>query len=282
MASPAHLRRFDRLLLATDGSEFSEGALRLALAMAPKCGARLTVVNVVLSQPALDSAAPRLSELADDKARAIVEDAQKRAAASGVGMETVIQHGQEPARAIVEEAEAMDADLIIMGRRGRRGLARMMVGDATARVCGQARCAVLVVPRNAAMWNRRVLIATDGTATSDNAAKAAGTVAAICQLPITIMSAVQGVHDAVHRKEAGAALERAKAQYTDMGLEAEAVLVEARRPEEAILETARAQGADVIVLGTHARTGLQKVLLGSVSERVIGAATAPVLVVRGQ
>jgi nucleotide-binding universal stress UspA family protein len=65
-----------------------------------------------------------------------------------------------------------------------------------------------------------------------------------------------------------------------MGLDADTVLAEARRPEEAILDTARAKGADVIVVGSHGRTGLQKVLIGSVSERVIGTTEGPVLIVK--
>jgi nucleotide-binding universal stress UspA family protein len=193
------LGRFDKLLLATDGSEFSEGAVRLALAMAPKCGAKLTVMTIVLSNPEYDTIAPQLAEAAEQKARAIIDDVRRRAEAAGVSFEPIIRHGQEPAREIVEQAEAMNADVIIMGRRGRRGLARMMVGDATARVCGQARCSVLVAPRNAQMWSKRVLVATDGSRYSDAAAEAAGRMAAICHLPITVMSAALTSHNAERR-----------------------------------------------------------------------------------
>jgi nucleotide-binding universal stress UspA family protein len=280
MTQLSSLGRFDKLLLATDGSEFSEGAVRLALAMAPKCDAKLTVMTIVLSNPEYDTIAPQLAEAAEQKARVIIEDVRKRAESAGPSVETIIRHGQEPAREIVEQAEEMNADAIIMGRRGRRGLARMMVGDATARVCGQARCSVLVAPRHAQMWSKRVLIATDGSHYSDAAAEAAGKIAAICSLPVTVMSAALASHNAARRQEASDALERVKKIYTDMGLDADTILVEARRPEEAILETARAKGADIIVMGSHGRTGLQKVLLGSVSERVIGTTEGPVLVVK--
>lgn len=272
--------RMEKLLLATDGSEFSEGAVRLALDMAPRCGARLTAMTIVLSNPEYDTIAPQLAEVAEQKARAIIEDVRTRAVAQGVFLETAIRHAPEPAREIVEQAEKMNADVVIMGRRGRRGLARMMVGDATARVSSQAHCSVLVAPRGARMWSNRVLVATDGSSFSDTAAGAAGRLAVMCQLPVTVMSAALASHDAEWRKQAGAAIERLKKVYTDMGLDADAVLVEARRPEEAILDTARAVGADVIVVGSHGRTGLQKVLLGSVSERVIGMTDGPVLVVK--
>jgi nucleotide-binding universal stress UspA family protein len=53
-------------------------------------------------------------------------------------------------------------------------------------------------------------------------------------------------------------------------------------PADRIVRAARAHHADVIVIGTHGRTGLARVFLGSVAERVIGTASCPVLTVRGK
>jgi nucleotide-binding universal stress UspA family protein len=52
------------------------------------------------------------------------------------------------------------------------------------------------------------------------------------------------------------------------------------RPEEAIVESAKDHGADLIIMGSHGKTGLERLLVGSVSERVIGSAECPVLVVK--
>ena len=52
------------------------------------------------------------------------------------------------------------------------------------------------------------------------------------------------------------------------------------RADEMILQSAASHGADLIVIGSHGRTGLQRALLGSVSERVIDAASTPVLVAK--
>lgn len=280
MTQLSPLGRFETVLLATDGSEFSTGALRLALIIASRCGIQLTALTIVLSNPEYDAIAPQLALQAEVRAREILEEVSQAAAAAGVAVAPVIRHGQDPYLEIVQQSEEMQADLIVMGRRGRRGLARMMVGDATAKVCGHARCSVLVVPKAARMWERRILVATDGSRCSDAAAVAAGRLAALCGLPISVVSAVRPVHNQARQEEAIRVVERVKQAYRDDGLEVTALVEQADRPEEAIVQAAQGQGADLIVVGSHGRTGLRKVLLGSVSERVIGQAQGPVLVVK--
>jgi nucleotide-binding universal stress UspA family protein len=54
------------------------------------------------------------------------------------------------------------------------------------------------------------------------------------------------------------------------------------KPDEAIVKAAQAKQADLIILGSHGRTGLRRLLMGSVAERVIGQAHCPVLVVKRQ
>lgn len=280
MTELSPLGRFEKLLLATDGSEYADGAVRLALEMARRCGASLTVLTVVLSNPEYDALAPQLAEAAGQAAKRTLDAVRDQAAAVGMEVETVTRHGQEPVAEILEQIEAMQADLLIMGRRGRRGLARMMVGDATGRICGTARCSVLVAPRAAQMPRSRILVATDGSRYSDAAAHAAGRLARLCELPLTVVSATLPSHSEARKAEAHEAAQRTLQAYLDDGLQAEARVEAAERPEAAIVQAAETTGADLIVVGSHGRSGLQRVLLGSVSERVIGAAQGPVLVVR--
>ncbi|BAZ94598.1 universal stress protein [Thiohalobacter sp. COW1] len=280
MTELSPLGRFEQLLLATDGSEYSDGAVRLALELAARCGAALTVMTVVISNPEYDALAPQLAEAAGQEARDIMDRVRDQARAAGVEVETVIRHGQEPVAEILQQSEDMQADLLIMGRRGRRGLARMMVGDATGRICGMASCSVLVAPRAAQMPRSRILVATDGSRYSDAAAYAAGRLARLCELPLTVVSATLPSHSEARQAEAQEAAQRTLQAYLDDGLEAEARVDAGDRPETAIVQAAASTGADLIVVGSHGRSGLQKVLLGSVSERVIGAAPGPVLVVR--
>ncbi len=145
VASPATpqlspLGRFERFLLATDGSEYSAGAVREALRMASKCGARLRAVSVVAGGDAeLYAMGEQLIAKELNTARAYLDDVQQQAASAGVACESEATQGNQVYQEIVSQAEKMQADLIIMGRRGRHGLARLMVGPSTVRVIGHAR-----------------------------------------------------------------------------------------------------------------------------------------------
>ena len=78
-------------------------------------------------------------------------------------------HSVSPFAAIVAEAEKIQADLIVMGRYGRTGLSRLLMGSVTARVIGHSPINVLVVPQGASLGFARLLIASDGSPYSDAA-----------------------------------------------------------------------------------------------------------------
>ncbi len=265
-----------RILVATDGSDYSAGAIRTGVALAKSRGAHLTGLSVSLYNPEYSTLVPNLGEEAEKRAREALASFSTEA---GVDAETVTIEASDPYQGILEGARANKADLIVIGRRGKRGLARMMVGDATAKVIGHADCAVLVAPRAARLWERRILLATDGSSHSEAAASAAGHLALQTGLPVTVVSVVIGSYNAARRQEAQEAVASNVVRLKNLGVEAEGRVVEGR-PDEAIAKAAEDVGADLIVMGSHGRTGLAKVLLGSVTERVIGQALCPVLVVK--
>ena len=75
--------------------------------------------------------------------------------------------------------------------------------------------------------------------------------------------------------------QRALARVLNAGLQGDSVIVEGT-PFQSIIETAESRVVDLIVMGTHGRTGLTHVLMGSVAERVVRMAPCPVLVTRGK
>ena len=75
-------------------------------------------------------------------------------------------------------------------------------------------------------------------------------------------------------------MEASLKRLDDVGLQGEPVIVHGA-PFQSIIDTAKDKGADLIVMGTHGRTGLTHVLMGSVAEKVIRLAPCPVLVTRG-
>ncbi len=270
--------RFERFLVATDGSEYSAGAVREASRMAQKRGARVRVVAVVASEE-YESFGEQLLKKEMDAARQHLDKVAAQAVEAGVACETQAVQASEIYQEIVHEAERMQADLIVMGRRGRRGLARLMLGDVTFNVIGHARCSVLVVPRAAELAGRHFVVASDGPRFGDAAAAATGNLAKFCRTPVTVVSVTQPSHSAERREEAQRAVNRIVAFLKKEGIETQGAVPHGR-PDDMIVQAAQQQGADLIVMGSHGRTGLERVLLGSTTERVINLTPSAVLVVK--
>ena len=272
--------RFETIVLATDGSEFSAAAETTALELARRCSARLLVTRVVLTNPEYEALVPDRVQKAEIEAQKQIDKVAEEARAAGVRAETVLRQGSDPYHEVVRVANDKHADVVVIGRRTRSDLARLMVGDSTAKVIGLASCSVLVAPRDTKMPEKGILIATDGSRLGDAAAYSAVRLVGKCGLPLTAVSVVAEDSGSEERAEAQAAVDRVRKAAAKEQLEVDAMLQEGSRPDTVILETARAKGADMIVVGSHGRTGLSRLMMGSVSERVIGNADCPVLVVK--
>jgi len=265
-----------QVVVATDGSDYSAGAIRVGVALSNRAQATVVGLSISMYSPEFTTLVPNLQE--DSAARA--KDALSSfLSEAGPDVKTLIHEASDPAQGIVEGAEGAGADLIVMGRRGKRGLARTMVGDATVKVIGRAACPVLVVPKAAQLWQNHILLATDGSEYSEAAARVAGFFAKQAGLPVTVVSVVTSSHSEARRQEAEKAVNTKVARLKEMAISVQGQVVEGR-PDEAIVKAAESVGADLIVMGSHGRTGLTKILMGSVSERVIGQAACPVLVVK--
>ncbi|MBF0267290.1 MAG: universal stress protein [Alphaproteobacteria bacterium] len=279
MSSLDPLARMDRILVSSDGSEFSEGAVRLAIAVGVKSGAKLFAMTMVKTNPEYETIAPQLVAQKAAESRAHLESVVARAKEAGIACEPILCHGDEPSRETIDAARKVNADLIVMGRRGRRGLARLMVGDATVKVIGKGPCSVLVVPQASQMWTSRILLATDGSRFSDAAAVTASMVAKCCHTAVSVVTALVPSHNEKRQQEGRDSVAKIVAYLRDQGIEAEGEALPGE-PDQVIVEAAQRKAAGLIITGTHGRTGFDKVLVGSVSERVIGKTACPVLVVK--
>lgn len=272
--------RFETIVLATDGSDYSAAAETVAVEMARRCDARLLVTRVVLTNPEYEALVPDRVQKADKEAQKQIDSLADKAKVAGVRSETILRHGTDPYREVVQVADEKHADVIVIGRRTRSDLARLMVGDSTAKVIGLATCSVLVVPRGTSMPEKGILVATDGSRLGDAAAHSAVRLAGKCALPLTAITVVPADGDTETQAEAKAAVERVRKAAAEEQIEVDAMLEHGRRPDEVIIATAKRKTADMIIVGSHGRTGLSRLLMGSVSERVVGNATCPVLVVK--
>ena len=295
MAQLCPTAKIEKLLLPTDCSEFSEGAIREAVNLAKTCSSKLFVVSVIETNPEYESIAPQLIEKAEKETRQHLESVKNRASKEGVDCEIIARQGEDPYKYIVDEAVKHQVSMIIMGRRGRKGLKRLMMGSVTAKVIGHSPCNVLVVPRAARLEFRKILVATDGSKYSNAAASEAVAIAKRCGanliaasvVPYETISPLGIVHSEMQwelvteesRKAAENNIKNVKEIAEKEDVKIEELILEGR-PYEVIINAAKEKGVDLIVVGSHGRTGLDRLLMGSVTERVIGHAECAVLVVK--
>lgn len=264
------------LMVASDGSDFSTNAIQQAIYLAKLCSSRLIAISVIKTNLEFESVLPHIVEKEEEEAYKHLEAAKGKAAEEGVECEIIVTLGEEPYQDIIYHAERNNVDMIIMGTHGRTGLKRLMMGSVTAKVIGHAPCNILVFPLHASIECRHVLIATDGSPYSEAAASEALGIAKRCGSPLTVVSVASSPEEmaAAERnvKSVSAVAEKEEIRVEEV--------VTIGKAYQAIVDTAQQKGADIIVVGSHGRTGLERLLMGSVTERVIGHSTVAVLVVK--
>lgn len=265
-----------KLLVCTDGSANSQVAVDQTLALARRCGSQVYALQVLQIVPEFEAVAPNLMVRLAMEIRDQMEVIKVQAAAAGVPLTTRICSSVSPFAAILEEIERLHPDLVIMGRYGKTGLARLMLGSVTARVIGLSPVNVIVVPLGATLGFSRILIASDGSPYSDAAFREALAIARRTQAKLVAVSVASRKKETALAREILKNLE-AEARKSGLELESQALVGE---PDEAIVEAAQKSRTELILLGCHGRTGWKRLLLGSVAERVIGRAACPVLVVK--
>lgn len=268
---------WSRLLACTDGSDEGQNAVAQALVLAQACGSKLHVLQVVEIVPEFEAVAPDLRACLEEEIRRQKDATTSEAGRKEVQLDYRVLHSVSPFAAIVEEAEKIRPNLIILGRYGRTALVRLFMGSVTARVIGLSPFNVLVVPRDASLAFRRLLIASDGSEFS--------------QAALTEVIAMAGRADAMLF---GIAVAREEGEIIEAEEIVHGMLAAANRDgvsfqgsspqglaaDEGIIRVALENHVDLIVMGSHGRTGFQRLLMGSVTERVIGQAPCPILVVK--
>jgi nucleotide-binding universal stress UspA family protein len=293
---------FARALVPYDGSEPAQVALGYGLELA-RGGTALAIVTVVdettvMAQIESDGAGydpTPLFEALDAGGRKLLEEALERCRAANVTAETEVIHDL-PVDGILTAAHERACDLIVMGTHARSGLAHAILGSTTEGVLRSSDVPVLAV--RATVPDRghtfgTALVAVDDSDPSDAALAVAAKLAA-CGTKLIVCHAVDTMklyenattfgYDPTPmadelRAEARAALERSLA-HAGLTVEPANIAIVEGEAVTAILETAQERGADLIVIGSHGRRGITRLILGSVAENVVRHAPTPVLVVR--
>ena len=277
-----------------------------ARSLASSWGAALTVMSVLEFPPGMNPDYPvnrlYLGELMKAATRQLV-DVKARAAGGGLSVHTRIATGI-PSEEVLAAAEADGTDLIVVGTKGKTGLEHVLLGSTAERIIRMAPCPVLAVPaeiRQRAKGDRgvpsrppaleRILVPIDFSDCSLDALEYAVLVAQRAKAAIKLLHVLEPVsygldftflhvteqkhmREVITERLSGLVSALASAQVTSE------FLVRGGLPGDSILDEARAQPADMIIMGTHGRRGLSHAFCGSVAESVLRKSNCPVLTVR--
>lgn len=288
----------DRILWPTDLSQGAERALPHAAALADWHDADLHVLNVREGAPDVQAEMKEAFPLSSGDLADVIDKTSPPSQSVDPNALSLVQEQvdeEAPAESIVSYVEAHGVDLVVMGTHGRRGLRRLLIGSVAETVLRTAPCPVLMVradEEGATAWNvQNVLAPVDFSEASTAAVKHARELALTYGAKITLLHAVEEVMypsaygmemadipgpEVVDRVEDGLA-EMAREEIGYEHVVVESVLGYA---SSAILNHVEANDVDLIVIATHGRSGLERFLLGSVTERVIRRASVPVFVVK--
>lgn len=286
----------ERVLIPTDFSKSAERALERAvlLPLAPR--ARLHLVHVLPADLPGKVRAKTEAEAnrALEKALAAARAGARKRGHKTLEFTSMVLFG-EPFVEIIRASRTLEAQLIVLGRHGRHPIKDMFIGTTAERVIRKGEVPVLVVNLKAARPYARPVLTLEDDASSrrtldmmrhviDSGVKGATLVHGF-NVPFEEFVAPShsqrqlSTYRQECRDEASAAVKRFLASVSELGLKWRVAL----RPGDArsvILKETVRQRADLLAVGTHARSGVAHALLGSVAEWVISAAPCDVLVTR--
>jgi len=285
------------ILLATDFSKPARRAYTYALALASVLKSRLILLHVVKAPPDFETWSPSARRsLGSLKTKALLEFGRmvRTAEDSGVATRYTLVVGI-PEDSILKIAKESRSDLIAMGTHGRTGWDRLQLGSTAEAILRQAPCPVLTVHAAVAADSpvrlhrvklSRLLVAMDFSASAEAALRSAAQLAPRLNGDAVLVHAFDP--SASRREQVDGAGHRAGRRLEDIvsASQADRVIsgsvVMPGDPVEVILDQAKRVRADLIVMGTNGRRGVQRLVLGSVAESVVRRAGCPVLVVKAR
>jgi len=296
--------QLDHIVLARDFSPVSDQALRYAIGLAQHTGATLHLLYAdVLHEDPFNAVTPGTGPSRDAQIRKRLQvDADDTPLAerfADVMFETEVRRDVAAAPAILGYASDQDADLIIMGTHGRRGVRRLLMGSVAEEVVRRANRPVMTVRKeedgNALPTIERILVPIDFSDFAADALRHANELAQLygAQLdllhvieenlhPAFYVGGVRSIYD-VQPDIEEKVRERLQALWEDVdgetGTPAAMHVVDGRAARK-ITKFADTNQSDLVVMSTHGLTGLEHFLMGSVAEKVVRHVTAPVLTVK--
>ncbi|MDH3504948.1 MAG: universal stress protein [Nitrospirota bacterium] len=291
------------VLVPTDFSPSSAPAFRYAVEWAKVFEAQLTILHVHSLQPGLDIDAGVAQQFLDEQRKLAREELEKllaeaRQQVPSASMELL---AGLPSECICEVAREKKCDLIMMGTHGWTGFNRVLFGSVAERVIQRAPCPVLSIPHRESadisamhplqILPRQVVLPLEFSDCSMEAYEYAVQIAKWFDAPLTLVHAIEPLsysldftlthplQEKTNRDKVEKRLADLTAVLTEQGLSARYELLD-KPTVDGILETSAIQQADLIVMGSHGRKGLTRIILGSTAYKVLEQSPYPVLTVK--
>lgn len=282
------------ILVPVDGSPLSERALPCAEIIARANGARIVLLEVVSETIPHDNGDTPGGADELRAAETYLADLAKNVSPSP-DVEVVVTVGSH-AEAILQMIHTQHADLVVMSTHGRSGLGRLVHGSVADEVMRQAPVPIVLIPAACeSRWptNRtpRILVPLDGSNVAEQALDHAAEMASALRAEIRLIQVVEphpmadgaGASDVIldPTPELEAAHQYLKDVATKLQQAGQTVSThEAYGFAVLTIVEAAADEADLIVMATHGRSGITRLLMGSVATGVVQQATIPILIVR--
>ncbi len=292
---------YDTLLVPLDGSTFSERALPLAVTLAQRMQARIILLHVISAPVFPGGDTVEAERQTGEEAQVYLAHLASTIAAEGLHTETTLAYGQA-AESILLEIKSAGADLVVMCSHGRSGLGRWIFGSVAEQVLAHSPVPVLLVrptgepvalgPESA---QPALLVPLDGSPLAETALPHAATLARAFGSTILLLRTVEPSMLAYHyslrdlaqeslrneQDEAKAYLDAVAEHLRGDGLLVQ-TLVLIGWPSDVISYRGATLGPRLVIMATHGRSGVARLLLGSVALEVIRRCPLPVLLVRPQ
>lgn len=299
MRTAAHPKR--AILVATDFSKPGKLVVPYAFKLALALNLRLTILHVMKVPPGIEHWSPGARRsLQSLKTKALLDLGRivRFANENGLMADHKLLMGI-PQDTILEVAHSPDVALIAMGTHGKTGLDQLRLGSVAESTVRQAPCPVLTIgasvtshtsinPRRLSI--SRLLVATDFSAASKAALRTAVVLAKRLNARVVLLHAAEPsgslqseplrIDDLSRKRYAQQFRKIISASRMDDVITDQVVIT--GNPVQVILDQAKHQKADLIILGTQGRRGMKRLMLGSVAEAVVRRASCPVFTVRTQ
>lgn len=278
------------ILVASDGTPGALGALRMAAALQERDGARVEVMGVVEPIPAFDVGMmitipeSGLAEARREGLEREIQEQIREVAGDGASWPVEVDAGI-PGPRIVRKAREIGATLILLGLGRHRAVDRLLGGETALQVVRLSGCPVLAVPGAGGIIPRTALVAVDFSLHGEEAARVA---ARVIDPPGTLILAhvMQGLRflrdvpedwEARYRSEVEVRLDELRRSLEGKGVEVRTRILEGD-PARELLDLAQEEGVDLLAAGTHGHAFVARILLGSVSTRLLRGAAVTTLV----